>query len=833
MALVDGYREAPYQGVSQAPPQVRLPAQAELIENALVAIPDGLTPRPPFVYRGVLLAEDARTDGVFEYLSGQSVILSINTEGGSPTVRLFNYADLSEASLTIEPEAQAYLDAGVAVPVRDFGKLSVADYTFLWNRQLDVALSSDTVTARPEEALIFVKQGAYGKTYSVTVHVVGVADFTTSYTTPDGDTQEESPWIDTDEIARILLTVDMSIDGVTPGDSDTDGMGLEELIDEGFTVTRHNGVIYLSHPTASFTVSVTDGQAGEALVAVKGKARRLSDLPASGAPDGFVARIGQDSGNEDDDYFVRFTETAGPGTGVWQETLKPGVNVGVDPETLPIALSFDGTDWTLDVQPWTQRLVGDDVLSPDPGFIGEPIADMTFWRGRIVMLYKESCLLGSSEDPFQIYPQTLSAVLDSDPIELTSPFPDVSLLRYATPFDNRLVLSGDKAHLYVESEGAVTPQTTRIDTLFASELLGGLRPSFVKSRLYFAAPKGEGARAYASINEVYTDRTINTTEPEDLTVVLPRYLPASVDRVATCDVQFLNVYGESGGTKLYPHLFRYDKTTAERLQNALVTWTLPSGYTLGGMFFKNTALVLLLVDEDEVGHVVECDTASGALDPHADSTMLTLWDMRVDEEQVTLSYDEETDTTIALLPYTPSDDIRASVRAPDGLGGPALTDDLLPAVEGQLIEVVAVDAGAKEVTLSGDWTECPLFIGEPYAMRMRPSRIFAFDDNNKPLRSGRLTIQRILFDLADAGYLRVEVRAGGRPVRTYEYSGYRWDDPLSAPDTAPSSDVTFTVPIHCSTDDLTIDVINDSHLSCKVLGFNWFGKYNPKARRIG
>ena len=48
------YTEAPYQGVSQAPEQVRLSTQAAAIFDASVSIPSGAGQRPPLEFQGEL-----------------------------------------------------------------------------------------------------------------------------------------------------------------------------------------------------------------------------------------------------------------------------------------------------------------------------------------------------------------------------------------------------------------------------------------------------------------------------------------------------------------------------------------------------------------------------------------------------------------------------------------------------------------------------------------------------------------------------------------------------------------------------------------------------------
>lgn len=834
MPQVSEYKEAPYQGVSQAAPQVRLPTQAEALDNTIVALPEGFQPRPPLVYLSTALDEKARTDCLWEHIPGggisPEVFLLVNTETtGMDTdriARVFNASTFALETLNVSADAQAYLNSGSPVPNLDLKKLTVADFTFLLNRKINVATEAATNPARPFEALIWVRQSAFARTYSITVSPSGGTPVTATYKTPTGATAASGEWIDTDRIAQIL------VDGVgSPPDGGViSATELDDLVAQGFTVTRFGAVIYLSHASVNFTVDVEDGQSGFALIAVKDKVQRFSDLPIKGVA-GFVVRIGQETSDENDDFFVTFEETAGQGTGVWQESVGPGSEVGIDPKTMPIALTYDSgsNEWDLDVQPWSQRLVGDEELSPDPGYVGVSIQDMSFWRGRLAFIFHEGVQLAASDDPFRIYPSTLAAVLDSDPVELVSPYPGKSLLRFAIPFDNRLVIAGDACFLYIEANGIVTPETTSIDVLFKSSFKAEIEPQPSKTRLYFASPKGKN---YIAVNEVFIDKQANTAEPEEMTTVVPRFVPASVDRVANCDVQFMTLLGTSGGTELALHIYRYSRDTDERLQNAWSKWFLP--FPLSGMFFRGTQLTMLVKDGD-LAHIVECDCTPGLLDGDAAATMLTHWDVRCDESQLAFNFDDIAGTTAITLPYTPSANTSASVAAPGGAGGPlfGLDNEPLDAFEGQIIDVLSFDAPTKTLVVDGDWSDCPLFVGERYSARWRLSRIYPPGPDGRPVRSGRTSVQKILFDLANTGYVRVEIRAGSRPVKSPEFQGYTWDDPASDPTNPPDATVPFGVPIHSNNEYLTVDVINDSHFGSKVVGYEWFGKHNPKARRIG
>lgn len=840
MGQISQYIPAPYGGVSQAPPLARNLEQAEALENCLVAIPQGVTKRPPFTGQCILRDHPGDTNGLFAHiqrLADEDVILTITNEDGDVVPRVYEMAGLPQAydplgyaheTIAIQAAAQAYLDFGNPDPATDLACLTVEDYTFILNRKVTVDIQRtagvpDVNPERDPEALLWVRLSAYGRTYTVTVDPAGGTPVTVTLKTPNGTSASDSEWVDTDVIAASLVSGSYTaVNGASiSGD-------LAALAADNFTITRIGGVISLVRTSGGdFTVAVEDGQGGTALTTVKGSVQRFSDLPAK-AVDGFTVKIAQQASTDDDDFYVEFQETAGEGTGVWQEVLAPGAQLGLDPETMPVGLFYDG-GWQLEVLPWKSRTTGNEELALDPDFIGQTLEDLTFWRGRLGVIAGEAVEGSAADDPFRLYPSTLSTVIDSDPVAFVSPYPGKSAMRYAIPFDTRLIIFGDIVQLQANSDGPLTPETGRIDVLVSYEFARQARPQASNGKLYFVAPHGEN---FSTIYELSTERVSGVTGADDLSEAVPRYIPAGVDRIANCPVNYTIVYGKSGDTGLYPHLFRF--RDRQRVQNAFQSWDLPEGHTLGGSFFKNTQLFALVCGDGYAG-VVMADLAPNLLDPDPSARILTHLDFRVSHEQVDIAYEEVDGWTRVVLPYERTDALRVTVQAPGGQGGVPYSGTELPEVpEGYRILPLEdqSEAASNEVLLPGDWSDCPLWFGFAYEARHEPTRFYPLTEDGTPLRSGRLSIRRLAIDLVDTGYLRVEVTVRGRGTRSYEFEGGRYDDPATVFDQVNLATTTFTVPIHAESEQVDIALINDSHLPSQVIGMEWRGEFNPKARRL-
>lgn len=825
MGQVSAYHEAPYQGVSQAAPQVRLPNQAEALEDMFVTIPQGAQPRPPITFLGVLEDHPGDVDGVFAMIprgsEAEDAILTMTLESAAVVPRVYALTDLALSAVTIEAGVADYLDVA-AILAEDLFVSTVVDYTFIGNRVVEVDNLSATQAARPPEGMVWVRASAYGRTYKVIVTPSGGAAVTVTLKTPSGATSASAEWVDTDTIAASLMS-----GSYTATDGGTISGNLNALTGSGFTLTRVGGVIsFIRASGGDFTIKVEDGQGGTALLAVKDKVQRFSDLPQK-ALDGFTVRIGQTSGTVADDFFVRFDETAGTGTGSWEECLAPGAPLGIDPETMPVGLTKPAGTWTLDFLPWKGRTTGDAELVADPQFVGQAIEDLTWWRGRLALIAGEGVTLCASDDPFRSSLRTLSAVLDSDPIERVNPSPGNTRFHYGIPFENRLVLVGENLQAQVTSDGLVTPGRADIDALAGIVNTRFLRPQQAQNKLYFASRRGTSATAVFE-GRVVVRENGETMEGEDLTSQVPRYVPASVNLVASCPGSYTTVYGTAGDTELYVHLYRWAE--AERVQNAWMRWHLPSGFTLGGMFFRETKLYILLCIEG-AAVVGVMDISPGLLDDHASARLLTYLDLRVKSEDLPApTYDEASDITAFELPYAVDGEVTVAVRAPGGLGGPTLPGGLSQQQEGVLVEQSETDGDT--VTLDGDWQAVPLWFGLTYSSEHTLSRIYAQDGNSRPMLSGRLQVRGLKLDLAETGYLRAEVTQTGRDTREYVFEGYRLDDPASLLDTSPLATTTFSVPVMGENVQTSITLVNDSHLRSALQGLEWRGEFNPKAGRL-
>ncbi|MEL6980035.1 MAG: hypothetical protein AAGM38_15320, partial [Pseudomonadota bacterium] len=277
-------------GVSQQAYTQRLASQAAEQVNFLSSITEGLTRRPPTKHKAKL-ADAPWGDAALHIIDrDQTERYVVAISGGDLVVR-----DLDGVARSVAfPNGKSYLAS--ASPSAAFRAVTVADYTFIVNREVATAMTNAVTAMRPSEALINVRQGLYSKTFSVEIDGGVVAKHTTSETN-GGD-------IDTTNIAKELVN-DMIRYNATPGV----GTAIEstKLIPgapnayskgdlgtsmTGYTVTRHQSAIHVVKTSGDFAIAVEDGFNGVAMTVAKDRLQRFSDLPQHGPHDFHVEIVG-------------------------------------------------------------------------------------------------------------------------------------------------------------------------------------------------------------------------------------------------------------------------------------------------------------------------------------------------------------------------------------------------------------------------------------------------------------------------------------------------------------------------------------------------------------
>lgn len=155
------------QGVSQQPDNLRYPGQCDEQVNAWATVVEGLVKRPNTRHISKLFTSKVSPNAHVQVIDRDETNRFVSVIDNND-LSVFDLNDGSEKTVTITADAQTYLD-NISNPREDVKALTVADYTFIANKEQTVALGSTTSPELPYHALVFVKLGDYSKDYRVDI----------------------------------------------------------------------------------------------------------------------------------------------------------------------------------------------------------------------------------------------------------------------------------------------------------------------------------------------------------------------------------------------------------------------------------------------------------------------------------------------------------------------------------------------------------------------------------------------------------------------------------------------------------------------------------------
>lgn len=795
-------------GVSQQAPALRLPSQGENQENYYSTIIDGLKDRPPS--ESIAKLKSSLAAGAFVHIINRDVDERYVAISDGTSIEVYDFD--GNAKTVTAPNGYGYFTSATS-PKDDLTALTIHDYTFLVNKNETPAAGSTVATVRDHEAMVNVIQGDYERVFIIKIGGVIKAKYkTTGSANPD--------YIDTSLIAQILID-GKDLEGAAAGHgtitSSLDSSSINAA--GGWTVARYGNAIHISKDDGTdFDISVQDGSGGNSLKAVKGRTQHFSDLPTKG-PDGFVCEIIGDDSTSFDNYWVKIDATAA-GTDnqvVWKETVKPGLTLDIDPDTMPHTLvrNADGT-FTFDRATWDQRKCGDDDISPMPSFVGTPIENVYLHHDRLMFLSGENLILSRTGSFFDFFRTSATALLDDDPIDIGAAHSKVALLKSAVPYQKQMVVFSDQTQFVLAGNNdQLTPKTASLlpITEYVSDI--GVHPVSVGTSIFFGAVRGD----WEAVWEYVINYTANGPlgDANETTDATPSYIPSGLFKLIGTSNENVVVGLTTGDTDgLYVYRFYYQDN--KKVQSSWSRFTLPGATILNGAFI-NSELYLVVSRSDGV-YLEKLQMQPSAKDTELE--FVVHLDRRVHTDDLAApTYDSGMDTTTYTLPYNPSADTVA-VTSPGNV-------DVLPALQ----LTVASYTGAT-ITLTGDTTDYPIWFGNTYERRYTFSEFFLRQSNGQggsiTVESGRLQVQYLTLAYNNTSYFTVEVTPLGRDTRTYAYTGRTLGAPDNLLGVVPVRSGSKVIPIMSKSNRVTIEIVNDSWMPSAFVNAIWTGTHNPKAK---
>ena len=831
MAIVSRAIPTLLRGVSQASDSTKQPDHADIQDNADSSPVQGLQKRSGTQYLATLNSFPTDANVHIHTINRDATerYFLVFTNGG---IKVYEIDGTLKTVNT--PDGTTYLQT--ENPRSEIKTVTIADFTFVVNTSKVIAMDSTLSGGTQTQAIVFFNQVSDKTSYTVTVNS----------TTATHDTSSDNP-LSTTTVATKIKDKLLGQNSESP----TSGSALS-----GFTIDQNGPVLYIrKNDSSTFTIDSNDTQGNTQITTVKDSVQRFSDLPTV-SPNNYVVEVKGDDNTNFDNYFVKFVTNNGGAfeEGQWEETLKPGINFKFNYDTMPHVLirqsdgnfifarvdggtyTVSGTTFTLPL--WGERTVGDLVTAPNPSFVGNKINNVFFFRNRLGFLSDDNVVLSRVSEFFNFFPETVLSVIDSDPIDVAASHTKVSILKHAKTMGQELILFSDQTQFVLSaSSDALTPKTANVNVATEFENDTNSIPVSSGRSIYFLIKKG----LFAGVREYVTMEDLTIKEAAEITIHVPKYIPANIFKMAaSTNEDVLVLIGSDNPNKLYINRWLYGER-GQKILNAWSTFILNSSKTILNVDFIDTDLFMVVRNSNNVTSIEKLPFESNFTETNADFEFHLDHKLTEASTGVSVAYVASTNTTTWTLPYSTYAQMAvvgrhlATGETSTFISAPNTSAVNLSARQVISTTTTNTDGSTLTITATGDYRLSKVIIGEPYEMHYRFSAQRLTEQvpgGGGEFISGRLQLHHFYIKFENTGFFKVEVTPENRDTSTHKFTGNLLGAASSTIGSVNLETGTFRVPIMSRADRVDIDIKNNTFLPTKLNSAEYEARFHMRSRRV-
>ena len=569
-----------------------------------------------------------------------------------------------------------------------------------------------------------------------------------------------------------------------------------------FHVISRQDQIFIINKTTTTAMSSTNVSGS-----VTATVASIANLPAASSNSGSIYKVANTSAAEDD-FYVKSDGTT------WNETVLPGISQGLDNSTMPHKLVRTGAGtFTFSAITYTNRLVGDTVTNPEPGFIGEKISYGFFTNNRLGFLAADAVVLGqpaTGDNFFNFFVNSAQVQTDADPIDLKCGSIRPVTLTAAVPVFQGVVLFSQQQQFMLFSDTSVlTPSQAVIKSISNYEVDGTVAPVETGTNITFINKTTDYCRVFGMQTQGQGDNPLFV----DLGKTVTQYIPSSVSSLFS-DTQnsFIGLYGQAS-KKIY--YYRSYAEANEVLMRAWYSWEMP-----GNVQFFAT-------DTDTMISVVKSDTKLTLLTsqlnalPTSTTTVSGQPSFDFMVAPTSSSYDVNTKTTKLFVPF----------ELISGLTPIAVQDTTVGSTQsGLFLTPTTGTSGGNHFLLTGkDYTSVNWKVGYKLNFNVELPKVFVRRGETLDY-TAYLTVARMKFSIGLSGEVQFKIKPRGETE--FSNTGHILNTGYSPLDQVPIEDENiFTVPINQKHDNYTLKVFSDTPYIVSMNSATWEGNYATKYYR--
>jgi len=505
---------------------------------------------------------------------------------------------------------------------------------------------------------------------------------------------------------------------------------------------------------------------------------------------------------------------------------------------------------------WGERTVGDLDTAPNPSFVGQKINNIFFFRNRLGVLSDDDVILSRVGDYFNFFPETVTTVLDSDPIDIAASHTKISILKHAITMGEELILFSEKAQFTLKaSDDTLTPKTAYI--VVSTEFDSNTKANPVSSgnSIYFLTQKGE----FSGIREYIKQPGVEIKDASDITIHIPAYIPSSVFKMTTSSSENLLALLPQDSNDIYINRWLYGEDF-NKVLNSWFALNLYTDYNILNIDFIGSDLFLVVESATETV-LLKLPFKSKHVEPYApggeDNSCEFHLDFKVTEATtgVSITYDSNTKLSTFTFPYKLYGTPKIVGRFLDRifLGG---TDETSTYVDskgntktldvGETIETSTIafnDKGTTSVvTATGDYRNSKVIMGYEFSsMYVFSTQKLIDQKTNAPILGGRFQLLNFYLKYERTAFFETSVSSPNGGYSRYKFTpnllGVRHSTGSTGSATQPLSKLrtqkgVFKFPVMAKADMTSIEISNRSFLPAQFLSAEYEAMYHSRSRRI-
>ena len=699
---------------------------------------------------------------------------------------------------------------------------AIGKYMFLAGHSVNFSGTSVNAwaeTANQLSAIVWIRGGAYSRTYKITLTDAGGTPYTYSYTTPSSSYQGV---LDTSDIltsdpdytkklndrvnaynAAVTAWIGTSSAAIQPA-----AIAAQFVSQFGSTFPAQQSGSHIIFYNVKGT-AVDDGGDGSL---IRGVANEIESIDKVSVIHHIGKVVKVRSRNSAESYYLK-AEAKNPGTtgygevtwseaagvvhsitgGLFYATIS-GNNLYLAGSAASLSAIIAGPHPAFPIS-----TAGDDDSAPAPFFVGRKVTYLGSFQNRLLIGSGGVLAVSKTEDYLNFFRSTVLTLPADEPFEMLPQGSEDDELRYSTMYNQSLVIFGKKRQYAINGKIPLTPTSANMAVMSNYEGVSDAPPVGAGGFIFYAKRGGK----YSSLHQIQPGQTENSPESFPASSQIDSYIRGGSIEMASATGSPSHILMRATLARNSLYVFTYlDKQDGRKL-DAWSRWDFDTA--LGPIIGVQSVVDAALVFHIRAG--------AGGLYAVADSVPIT--------------------TGLSDTPYLDSQRTWAQVVAGTGSVIPSTVGNWAAAFSTASTRRFTGTALANVATLQANYPGEPgLIVGAVNDAYFEPTNPYMRDGNGKAILSGRLSVARLVVGFKNSIGFKWDITYRDVVVSNVEFNGRIMGTLENLIGVEPISTGQYNIPIGRETRRYTLRISARKWYPFTAAALEWSGQFFNRVQRF-